>query len=144
MTATIDGGGLALDTKELADKYRAEPAEEPIIGDARSAAHRAHAPFPWIGALPNPRLGPMVVVNDGGYLVPLCTVGDQLRGCRYLWRRTQDYANASLGDDSNLSPLGELNIRQPAKVGIQVTDSVRHTVGKRYPGYGDGPRFSPG
>jgi len=30
--------------------------------------------------------------------------------------------------------------------GIQVTDSVRHTVGKRYPdsGEGDGPRFSPG
>jgi hypothetical protein len=34
----------------------------------------------------------------------------------------------------------------PVKTGIQVTDSVRHTVGKRYPGYGggDGPRFSPG
>ena len=26
----------------------------------------------------------------------------------------------------------------PAHAGIQVADSVRHTVGKRYPGYGEG------
>jgi hypothetical protein len=26
----------------------------------------------------------------------------------------------------------------PAQAGIQVTDSVRHTVGKRYPGQGEG------
>jgi hypothetical protein len=32
----------------------------------------------------------------------------------------------------------------PANAGIQVTDSVRHTVGKRYPGHGAGPGFSPG
>jgi len=34
----------------------------------------------------------------------------------------------------------------PLKNGIQVTDRVRHTVGERYPGYGNGngPQFSPG
>jgi hypothetical protein len=90
MTARIDGGGLASEAEELADERRVEAAEESITGDERSEEHRAHAPLPWIGALPNPRLGPMVVVNDGGYLVPLCTVGDLVRGCRYFWRRTLD------------------------------------------------------
>lgn len=42
--------------------------------------------LPWIGALPNPRVGPMFVLNENGYLVPLCTAGDLLRVCRYLWR----------------------------------------------------------
>jgi hypothetical protein len=34
----------------------------------------------------------------------------------------------------------------PVETGIQVADSVRHIVEKRYPdeGIGDGPRFSPG
>jgi hypothetical protein len=34
----------------------------------------------------------------------------------------------------------------PVNAGIQVTDNVRHTVGKRYPGYGngDGPRVGSG
>ena len=32
----------------------------------------------------------------------------------------------------------------PAHAGIQVTDSVRHTVGKRYPGYGMYPGFHRG
>jgi hypothetical protein len=32
----------------------------------------------------------------------------------------------------------------PANAGIQVTDSVRHTVGKRYPGHGLDPGFHRG
>jgi hypothetical protein len=90
MTATIDGDGLAIETEERVDERHAEAAEEPIIGDERSEEHRSHAPLPWIGALANPRLGPMAVVNDGGYLVPLCTAGDLLRGCRFFWRRARD------------------------------------------------------
>ena len=74
----------------IADKPHAEVAEaSPIVG-----AHReeppAHRPMPWIGALPNPRIGPMVVINDSGYLMPLWTAGDLLRGCKYFWRAYQD------------------------------------------------------
>jgi len=76
MTATTDGGGVAIEIAERVDE--------------RSEEHRPHGPLPWIGALPNPRLGPMLVVNDGGYLVPLCTAGDLLRGCRFFWRRSRD------------------------------------------------------
>ena len=46
-------------------------------------------PLPWIGALPNHYVGPMVVLNDGGSLVPLFTAGDLLRGCKYYWHRSQ-------------------------------------------------------
>jgi|GEM_PF-5143696 len=54
---------------------------------AGSAAQLLHERLPWIGSLSNPRLGPMLVMSDEGYLVPLFTAGDLLRGCRYLWRR---------------------------------------------------------
>ncbi|MGE5219483.1 MAG: hypothetical protein ACM3SP_20990 [Chloroflexota bacterium] len=42
--------------------------------------------IPWIGDLRNPGIGPMVVLDDRGFLVPLCTAGDLLRGFRSLWR----------------------------------------------------------
>jgi hypothetical protein len=45
--------------------------------------------LPWIGALRRPGVGPMVVVNDSGYLIPLYTSSDLLRSCRYLWRASQ-------------------------------------------------------
>ncbi len=89
MTATIDGGGLAIETEERVDVGHVQAAEESITGDERSKEHRSQAPLPWIGALPNPRLGPMVVVNDGGYFVPLFTAADLVRGCRYFWRRAR-------------------------------------------------------
>jgi len=87
MTATIKGGGLAIETAELVDERRVEAAEEPNAG---AEEQRSHGLLPWIGALPNPHLGPMLVVNDGGNLVPLCTAADLVRGCRYFWRRTRD------------------------------------------------------
>ena len=92
MTAMIDDGGLANENVELADELRAEAAIESITGDERSEEHHGHAPLPWIGALPNPRLGPMLVLNDAGYFVPLVTAVDLVRGCRYFWRRTLDLA----------------------------------------------------
>jgi hypothetical protein len=42
------------------------------------------------------------------------------------------------------SCLERSEIVMPVKTGIQVTDSVRHTVGKRYPGYGLDPGFHRG
>jgi hypothetical protein len=32
----------------------------------------------------------MVVLNESGYLVPLLTAGDLLRGCKYYWHRSQE------------------------------------------------------
>ena len=79
MTA-IDCCELETAAAELADERRVEAAEESISGDDEE--HRSHAPLPWIGALPNPRLGPMVVVNDGGYskLTPPLEAGTKLWG----------------------------------------------------------------
>ncbi|HLN87787.1 MAG TPA: hypothetical protein VK200_15020 [Candidatus Limnocylindrales bacterium] len=88
MSADIDGGGLLNEIEELIDGCHVEAAEEFVIGGERADEDRVHAKLPWIGALPNPRLGPMVVINDGGYFVPLFTAVDLVRGCRYFWRRT--------------------------------------------------------
>jgi hypothetical protein len=88
MSAEITGGGLVSEIEELIDDCHAEAAEEFITGGERADEHGVHAPLPWIGALPNPRLGPMVVINDGGYFVPVFTAVDLVRGCRYFWRRT--------------------------------------------------------
>jgi hypothetical protein len=88
MSVEIDGGGLVNEIEEMLEDYHAEAAKELITGDERADEHRVHAKLPWIGALPNPRLGPMVVINDGGYFVPVFTAVDLVRGCRYFWRRT--------------------------------------------------------
>jgi hypothetical protein len=78
--ASIDG----------ANEYGVEATtKEPMQSDPTDSAP-VRVRIPWIGALDNPRLGPMVVVGDGGYLVPLWTAGDLLRGCRYLWRASQE------------------------------------------------------
>ena len=81
MEARIGGDGVANEIEKMVDETCAEAVEEPI------EELRDHAPLPWIGALANPRLGPMVVLNDSGYFVPLFTSGDLVRGCRHLWRR---------------------------------------------------------
>ena len=86
MTATINGRELEIESEELAHEGGVDDAAELATASEPSEEHRAHAPLPWIGALPNFRVGPMVVINDGGYLVPLCTAEDLLRGCRYFWR----------------------------------------------------------
>jgi hypothetical protein len=86
MAAMIDEGNVLRRTEDAATEGRAETAVETVLVEER----RSHAPLPWIGSLPNPRLGPMLVINDNGYLVPLCTAGDLLRGCRYFWGATRN------------------------------------------------------
>jgi hypothetical protein len=66
------------------DAMEAAPPEE---DSAEPWAPRSR--LPWIGALENPRVGPLVVLNESGYLVPLLTAADLLRGCRYYWQRSQ-------------------------------------------------------
>lgn len=88
MTATINGQDLTSEFDELVLEADANATEELTVADQGFEGRSIHAPLPWIGALPNPRLGPMVVVNDGGYFVPVFTAVDLVRGCRYFWRRT--------------------------------------------------------
>jgi hypothetical protein len=83
MTTTFEN--LAL-TEEMAESQELT-AESETAAEATPGEDLFQTQLPWIGALPNPRLGPLVVFNHDGYLVPLFTAGDLLRGCRYLWRR---------------------------------------------------------
>lgn len=83
MIAANDDRRLAVEKEAMVDEERAEIAAESVDGEER----RHDLVLPWIGALSNPRLGPMLVLNDAGYFVPLFTAGDLVRGCRYLWRR---------------------------------------------------------
>lgn len=72
----LDGGA------DRPDDVTAEPA---VAEENRPRGH-----LPWLGDLQNPRLVPMAVVNDGGYLVPLWTASDLLRGCKYFWHGTRE------------------------------------------------------
>lgn len=57
-----------------------------------SEADDVFMPAPPYAALMMPvsRAGLMAVVDDHGYLIPVCTAGDLLRGCKYFWRASQD------------------------------------------------------
>jgi hypothetical protein len=55
-----------------------------------SAAIPQPSPLPWIGPMPRSRYVVMAVVNEGGYLVPVCTAGDLLRGCKIIWQASPD------------------------------------------------------
>lgn len=94
MSATINDDEMATETDGIALEVEAGAAEELALAaqDADEYFPRERLPvrLPWIGALANPRIGPMVVINDGGYLVPVWTAGDLLGGCRYFWRANQD------------------------------------------------------
>jgi hypothetical protein len=90
MTATTNDHELVNEVEKLALDDGANAAQELTVADEPSQSRSTHAPLPWIGGLRNPQVGPMMVLDDSGYLVPLCTAGDLLRGCRYFWRAAQD------------------------------------------------------
>ena len=89
MTAKVFGDEVDAGIEE-APAGAAEPMEELALAREASEGLTYRERLPWIGALRNPRLGPMLVVNESGYLVPLCTASELLRGCRYFWHRSQD------------------------------------------------------
>jgi hypothetical protein len=90
MAAIVDGGELDTRLEENAFEYGGDDMAEAPLAE-KSAEELAPRPrLPWIGALENPRLGPMVVLNESGYLVPMLTAGDLLRGCKYFWHRSQE------------------------------------------------------
>jgi hypothetical protein len=69
-------------------------ADGGTIGEATAAAvERAegHSQQPltrWVGSLPLSSHGVMAVIDDNGYLIPLCTAADLLRACKTIWRAT--------------------------------------------------------
>lgn len=86
---TMDDRDRVREIEEGENDCDAAAAEHSATVGTHPEAGAAHKPLPWIGALPNPRIGPTVVINDSGYLVPLCTAGDLLRGGKYYWRASQ-------------------------------------------------------
>ena len=83
-------GGEAKPEYEGVPAGAAEPMEKVALPNKFIESSSFRGPLPWIGALSNPHVVTMLVVNDSGYLVPLCTAADLLRGCKMIWHQTQD------------------------------------------------------
>ncbi len=92
MTATLDECDGRREIEEIENECYGEVGEESATDGERSVEKTSHGTLPWIGALPNPLVGPMLVINGSGYLVPLCTAGDLLRGCKKFWRAAWNLA----------------------------------------------------
>ncbi len=91
MTATTDGRETAVGTEAMVPDGGAGPMQELAVDSERAAGDPRRVSLPWIGALRNPRVGPMLVMKGSGYLVPLCTAGDLLRGCKKFWRAARGW-----------------------------------------------------
>lgn len=87
MTTTTDN---FVNTEERVDDGAVAAAAMTLLSDDRSKEAVPRRLMPWIGGLRNPHLVPMVVVNEEGYLVPLLTAGDLLRGCKFYWQQAED------------------------------------------------------
>jgi len=90
MTATENGRELETRMKENLFDCGGDGMEEAPLEEISAEELAPRPRLPWIGALENPRWGPMVVLNESGYLVPVLTAGDLLRGCKYYWHRSQE------------------------------------------------------
>ena len=88
MTGIEDGRELETRREEGSFDAGGDTMEAATFEQDRPEERALRSRLPWIGALENPRLGPMVVLNESGYLVPLLTAGDLLRGCKYFWHRS--------------------------------------------------------
>jgi hypothetical protein len=85
MTAIVDSKEIDIETGATERDGGAGLVEESAVDNDKRQNESSYGNLPWIGALPNPQVGPMVVLNENGYLIPLCTASDLLRGCRYFW-----------------------------------------------------------
>lgn len=88
MAALADGGELEARFEENVLDYGGDGMTEAPLEEKLPVEPAARPRLPWIGALENPRLGPMAVLNESGYLVPVLTAGDLLRNCKYFWHRS--------------------------------------------------------
>jgi hypothetical protein len=85
MTAIVDCKEIDIATGATERDEDPGRVEESTVDTDKRRNESNYGSLPWIGALTNPQVGPMVVLNDSGYLIPLCTASDLLRGCRYFW-----------------------------------------------------------
>ncbi|HEX6768062.1 MAG TPA: hypothetical protein VF208_01825 [Candidatus Binatia bacterium] len=90
MTPECDGETLEYTSETRAIETGAEASAEAVLAGNCAEAAPVRVSLTWIGTLANPHLGPMVVVGDGGYLVPVWTAGELLRGCKYVLHRSQE------------------------------------------------------
>jgi hypothetical protein len=88
MATETDGRDLDEQLEEVSDDG-VNATEDTTARGEYAERNPLRRPLPWIGAFPNPHVGPMVVLNETGYLVPLLTAGDLLRLCKYYWRQSQ-------------------------------------------------------
>jgi len=90
MAVTKDGGEAETRLEEELFNYGGDGMAEALLEEKLAEEPAPRPRLPWIGAVENPRLGPMAVLNESGYPVPLLTAGDLLRGCKYFWHRPQE------------------------------------------------------
>ncbi|HEY7217574.1 MAG TPA: hypothetical protein VH985_04210 [Candidatus Binatia bacterium] len=78
-----------LEVEEVAPEY-GDVLTERL--DQQSEIAERSMPVPPYSALmmPGSRAALMAVVDDNGYLIPICTAFDLLRGCKYFWRASLD------------------------------------------------------
>lgn len=86
----VESESREVDSREMARESEADPLEEAAAPNDLPERYSPRRALPWIGSLANPHLVPMAVLNDSGYLLPLWTSSDLLRGCKYYWRAAQE------------------------------------------------------
>jgi hypothetical protein len=85
MTTTNNAPALPLDIEQTVHEnvappeYCASAPREAVTGSPRLV----------LGNLPHTSVSVMVVIDDNGYLMPVCTAGDLLRWCKTAWRAAQ-------------------------------------------------------
>lgn len=87
---TAETNSHEVDREYGAAEGESKPLEEKAAPDDPPERHAPRRGLPWIGDLQNPHLVPLVALNESGYLVPLWTASDLLRGCKYFWHASQE------------------------------------------------------
>lgn len=90
MTARVSDRRPEIGNNETLRECGAEVGEKAAVANEKSNDAPRRATIPWIGTLPNPHVGPMLVLDAAGSWVPLWTAEDLLRGCRHFWRSARD------------------------------------------------------
>ena len=65
------------------------PVAESTLANARQGSSANSPPVADAVMLLQPGRSVLAVVDDDGYMVPLFTAADFLRGCRAIWKATQ-------------------------------------------------------
>ena len=81
---------LAIQSQESPVHESAEaPVVESTVASVRQGSSANSPPVADAVMLLQPGRSVLAVVDDDGYMVPLFTAADLLRGCRAIWKATQ-------------------------------------------------------